>query len=178
MAWTWLAILAGTVVDVLSGAAGEPAYVPLTGAADSDDEPGLVRMRSALLAAIVAIAIVVPTVVAIPARFASVDAEGDHSAAAWTDHALQVMQPNAMIVSWWSYSTPLWYAQLIQGRRPDVAIVDDRTRLDDNLGSLTDVIDANLGKRPVYVIRLDPPRSSGSPSATSWTTSMATTRAA
>ena len=34
--------------------------------------------------------------------------------------------------------------------------LDDRTRLDENLGSLTDVIDANLGKRPVYVIRLDP----------------------
>ena len=61
-----------------------------------------------------------------------------------------------MIVSWWSYSTPLWYAQRVEGRRPDIAIVDDRTRLDGNLGGLTDVIDANLGKRPVYVIRLDP----------------------
>ena len=30
------------------------------------------------------------------------------------------------------------------------------SRLDENLGELTDVIDANLGKRPVYVIRDDP----------------------
>ena len=60
-----------------------------------------------------------------------------------------------MIVSWWSYSTPLWYAQLIEGRRPDIFIVDDRTRLDQNLGDLTTVIDGNLGKRPVYVIRID-----------------------
>jgi hypothetical protein len=156
MAWTWLAILAGTAVDVLSGGAGEPAYVPLTGRAGDDDDPGLVRMRSALLGAIIAVAILVPTVAAIPTRFATVDATDDHSAAAWTDHALEVMQPNAMIVSWWSYSTPLWYAQLVQGRRPDIAIVDDRTRLDQDLGSLTGVIDANLGKRPVYVIRLDP----------------------
>jgi hypothetical protein len=59
------------------------------------------------------------------------------------------------IVSWWSYSTPLWYAQLVEGRRPDIAIIDDRTRIDEKLGSLTDVIDANLGKRPVYVIRID-----------------------
>ena len=66
------------------------------------------------------------------------------------------MEPDAAIVSWWSYSTPLWYAQRVEGRRPDIAIIDDRTRLDENLGSLTDVIDANLGKRPVYVIRLDP----------------------
>jgi hypothetical protein len=66
------------------------------------------------------------------------------------------MEPDSLIVSWWSYSTPLWYEQLVEGRRPDIAIVDDRTRLDENLGSIEDVIDANLGKRPVYVIRLDP----------------------
>jgi hypothetical protein len=65
------------------------------------------------------------------------------------------MQPNAAIVSWWGFSTPLWYAQKVQGRRPDIEIIDDRTRLDQNLGSLSDVIDANLGKRPVYVIRVD-----------------------
>jgi len=60
-----------------------------------------------------------------------------------------------MIVSWWSYSTPLWYAQLIEDRRPDIFVADDRTRLDQNLGDLTTVIDANLGVRPVYVTRVD-----------------------
>ena len=74
----------------------------------------------------------------------------------WTDHVLTVMEPDAVIVSWWSFSTPLWYAQRVEGRRPDIDIVDDRTRLDENLGSIDDVIDANLGKRPVYVIRLAP----------------------
>ena len=34
--------------------------------------------------------------------------------------------------------------------------MDDRTRLDENLGDLNDVIDANLPTRPVYVLRLDP----------------------
>ena len=58
------------------------------------------------------------------------------------------MEPNALILSWWSYSTPLWYVQRVEGRRPDIAIVDDRTRLDENLGGLTDVIDANLGDGP------------------------------
>jgi hypothetical protein len=58
------------------------------------------------------------------------------------------------VISWWSYSTPLWYAQDIEGKIPDVWIVDDRTRLDEGLGSITDVIDDNLGKRPVYVIKL------------------------
>ena len=66
------------------------------------------------------------------------------------------MAPGAVIVSWWSYSTPLWYAQRVEGRRPDLSIIDDRTRLDENLGGLTDVIDAHLGRDPVYVIRDDP----------------------
>jgi hypothetical protein len=59
-------------------------------------------------------------------------------------------------VSWWSYSTPLWYAQHVGGRRPDIRIVDDRTRLDEDLGDYDDVIDATLPSRPVYVIREDP----------------------
>jgi glycosyltransferase involved in cell wall biosynthesis len=29
---------------------------------------------------------------------------------------------------------PLWYAQLVEGRRPEIAIIDDRTRLDEQLG--------------------------------------------
>jgi hypothetical protein len=65
------------------------------------------------------------------------------------------MEPRAVLVSWWSYSTPLWYAQRVEGRRPDLVIVDDRTRLDQGMGDLTDVIDAHLGREPVYVIRDD-----------------------
>ena len=110
-----------------------------------------------MAAVLLASSSLVPTLAAVPDRYAAVDAQRpDDAAAQWTDHALQVMEPDAVIVSWWSYSTPLWYAQRVQGRRPDIAIIDDRTRLDENLGALTDVIDANLGKRPVYVIRLDP----------------------
>jgi len=69
---------------------------------------------------------------------------------------LEVMAPGAVVVSWWSYSTPLWYAQRVEGRRPDLWIVDDRTRLDEHLGDITDVIDEQLGRHPVYVIRDDP----------------------
>jgi hypothetical protein len=44
----------------------------------------------------------------------------------------------------------------VEGRRPDLVIIDDRTRLDEGLGDITDVIDAHLGRIPVYVIRDDP----------------------
>ena len=47
------------------------------------------------------------------------------------------MEPDAAVISWWSYSTPLWYAQRVQGERPDITIIDDRTRLDENVCGLT-----------------------------------------
>ncbi len=58
-------------------------------------------------------------------------------------------------MTWWGYSTPLWYRQVILGERSDVSVVDDRTRLDEGLGSVDDVIRANLGRRPVYLVRRD-----------------------
>ena len=142
MAWTWLAILGGLLVD----AAGV-------------DTGGFVRQRPTVRTAVmlvVAIVLVTPSLLAAPSTYASVDVSGDHKAAAWKDRVLGLLEPNAMVVSWWSYSTPLWYAQIVEGRRPDIFIVDDRTRLDQGLGSLTDVIDANLGVRPVYAMRQDP----------------------
>jgi hypothetical protein len=56
-------------------------------------------------------------------------------------------------VSWWSYSTPLWYATIVDGRRPDITIIDDRTRVDCNLLELAHVIDLYLPTHPVYLIR-------------------------
>jgi hypothetical protein len=61
---------------------------------------------------------------------------------------------NAVIISWWSVSTTLWYGQRVERLRPDIYIVDDRTRLDDNLGEVWDVVDRFLGKRPVFLIRM------------------------
>jgi hypothetical protein len=37
----------------------------------------------------------------------------------------------------------------VEGRRPAILVVDDQTRLDRNLGDVSDVIDANLSRRPV-----------------------------
>jgi len=62
---------------------------------------------------------------------------------------------NSVIVGWWSVSTTLWYGQRVLGLRPDIYIVDDRTRLDDNLGEVQDVFNRFLGNRPLFTIRLD-----------------------
>ena len=108
------------------------------------------------VAVILAAVLLVPTALSVPGRHLALDATHETDARRWVDGALDGMAEDAVVVSWWSYSTPLWYAQRVEGRRPDITIVDDRTRLDEDLGDFTDVIDANLPSRPVYVIREDP----------------------
>jgi transmembrane protein TMEM260 (protein O-mannosyltransferase) len=136
MAWTWLAILAAMTAAAVGGQ--------------------LSARRQEVTAAVLAAVLLVPTVLVLPGRLATVDVSRDHAAAAWLDRILPLLGPEAVIVSWWSYSTPLWYAQRVEGRRPDIFIADDRTRLDQGLGDVPDVIDDNLGRRPVYVMRQDP----------------------
>src|SRR5690349_19961829 len=91
------------------------------------------------------------------ARRAKTDRSGGTGARLWLSEELPVtvVTQDAVLVSWWSATTPLWYAQKVEGQRPDITIIDDRTMLDENLGRAPDVINANLGKRPVYVIRLE-----------------------
>jgi hypothetical protein len=171
IAWTWLAILAGTVAEQVAasfGGADEAARVgDAPGAAassvaareadETDDRPWPAprSVREAALAGALAIALIVPTLAELDARAREVDASDDRGAAAWLDSTLSRLEPDAVVVSWWSYSTALWYAQLIEGRIPEVTIVDDRTRLDQELGEVEDVIEDYLGRRPVYLIRAD-----------------------
>lgn len=155
IAWTWLAVLAVSVIEAfaaLTGAGPPGLRVGVAGGSDSHAawRGGLVDSATA---ALVAIALLVPTIGTLPARAARLDLSDERAAERWLDAALGAMEPNAVVVSWWSYSTTLWYAQHVEGRFPDGFIVDDRTRLDLELGEVPDVIDDHLGTRPVYVIR-------------------------
>ena len=139
MALTWVAFLGAWCVDV----AGR--WLDRT------------QLRAGRLAlpAVAALVIVAPSIADLPARWGEVDEHETTIARRWLDGVLTELAPNAVVVSWWSYSTTLWYGQYIDGLRSDVLVVDDRTRLDLDLGSPTDVIDRYLGVRPVYLIRLD-----------------------
>ena len=140
MAWTWLAIFAEGVARM---------------AGTGVDADGRRRLQP-VVAVVLAVVLLVPTAVELSDRYAAADRSQDTLAGAWVDHALTVMEPDAVIVSWWSYSTTLWYAQVIDGRRQDIDIIDDRTRLDRNIGDVYDVIDKYLPTHPVYVIRIEP----------------------
>jgi len=154
-AWTWIGVLAGSVADRVFAARGTGAQEARAG--DSPARGSLAGTLSeprTMVAAALGLALLVPTGIALPARWHELDRSQETWVARWLDDAFTAFKPDAVVVSWWSYSTPLWYGQLIEGRRPDVWVVDDRTRLDLNLGEVDDVIDTWLGRRPVYVMRV------------------------
>lgn len=149
-AWTWLAILAA----VIAGA----VWTLLATADDRKRPPSQQSSLDAgsgriVLAAALGLVLLAPTATALGPRRAAADDHTDVRAALWLDRVLPALEHDAVVVSWWSASTPLWYAQYVEGRRTDLFVVDDRTRLDLRLGEATDVIARYLGARPVYVIR-------------------------
>jgi hypothetical protein len=142
-AWTWLAILGA---EVAAGAAHLVA---------ARAGPGRLLSIETVAAAIVALVLLTPAITDLDARRAAADRSRAVEARLWLDEALPVIEPNAVVVSWWSTSTALWYAQKVEGRRPDIVIVDDRTMLDQGLGRAPDVIRRYIGEgRPVYAIRM------------------------
>ena len=144
MAWTWLGILVGGAVDLVSRGR---TFAPGTAAA---------RLRPVAIGVIAAGILLTPALFALSDRARAADRSHDVAAQRWLDAVVDTVEPNAAIVSWWSYSTPLWYGKHIDGRLPGVDIIDDRTRLDEELGSPADVVNRYLDEgRPVYVIRLD-----------------------
>lgn len=168
IAITWLAVLAAEVVRLAELALGHAPAGSLArslaasdsvdeldaGAGGEDIDPRGRRRASGLVEIVLVGLLLVPAVSAIPTTWRAVDRSADRTASQWLAAVLPKLDPHGVVISWWSYSTPLWYAQIIDLMIPQVSIVDDRTRLDEGLGSVTDVINANLGKRAVYLVRL------------------------
>ncbi|HXI44670.1 MAG TPA: DUF2723 domain-containing protein [Candidatus Acidoferrales bacterium] len=142
-AWTWVAMLAAVAVDLAVWLWAPIARRP------SDR----VRLATTAVAVVVAVALLVPQVGQLGGRRLQADRSGDTGAQAWLDAVLPAIAPDAVLISWWSTSTPLWYAELVEGRRTDIDVVDDRTILDRDYGTAVGAIDTFFGARPVYVIR-------------------------
>lgn len=148
--WTWIGILAAEVADLVGVLIGGlrrrtwPVRI----------EDPVVRRVSMAAAAIVGVVLLLPALGDLDTRRDRADRSGDTGAIAWLAEALPAVPQDAVLISWWSTSTPLWYAQKVEGLRPDIEIIDDRTMLDRDLGRAPDVIARYLGTRPVYVIRV------------------------
>ncbi|HZL32671.1 MAG TPA: DUF2723 domain-containing protein [Verrucomicrobiae bacterium] len=154
IAITWLAILAAEAVSLIERATDHAPAGSFLWSLGASVVDGVRGRASVLLEISLVVVLLVPSASAIPARAEAVDRSADLVAPRWLAGVLPKLDPHGVVLSWWSYSTPLWYAQDIEGKIPGVWIVDDRTRLDEGLGSVSDVIDNNLGRRAVYLVRL------------------------
>ena len=112
------------------------------------------RAATAVGTAVVAAALVLPAFSLVD-LYRARDLSGYREATRWVEGVYAAVPENAVIISWWSYSTPLWYHRWVLGERPDIKIVDERNILDDGYGDLYGAIDAFLGERPVYVVPAD-----------------------
>jgi hypothetical protein len=157
-AWTWIAVLGATAVDVVVGRLDPRRAGDVGRGVPGDGEPpGYVpawRSPRTMLSLAIGVALLVPTAVALPDRWRSQDRSRETWVETWLDEAFAAMAPDAVVISWWSYSTPLWYAQLVEGRRPDVLLLDDRIRVEMDLAEPDQAIDAYLDSRPVYLMRV------------------------
>jgi Protein of unknown function (DUF2723) len=143
-AWTWLGILAAWFVRLIVDA------IPGSEARFGSRAVGSLANALAVGAAI---ALLLPAIDASGTSRQLANRSYDTLAAEWLGQAMPALATNAVVVSWWSTSTPLWYGQKVEGLRPDVLILDDRTLLDDGFGDANTAIARYLGQRPVYVIR-------------------------
>ena len=107
------------------------------------------RVTTSLLLAALLVLVIVPAV----GRYDDQDASGDRRGRDYLEAVFTTVEPDAVIVSWWSFSTPLWYGQHVERRRPDITLTDHRDILDAGYGSVEAAVDAHLGERPVYLVR-------------------------
>jgi hypothetical protein len=144
---------AGALLDWISDlvAGRRPGQPEQANAPSSSTSTG---RRATTIAVVAAVVLIVPSLVAVPTRFRQTDASTDHIARAWLASVTEQLPSDAVVVSWWSYSTTLWYGQYVEHRRPDITVIDDSTIVQENLGSVSQVIDSYLGERPVFLIRL------------------------
>jgi Protein of unknown function (DUF2723) len=90
-------------------------------------------------------------------NWAASDRSGDRSAAVYVDALFEALPTDAAILSVWDASTPLWHAQVILDRRPDVLVVDDTDIVFDGWGTRERRIETLVCERPVFILRLKEP---------------------
>lgn len=88
--------------------------------------------------------------------FRQADRSGDHSGDDYVSAVLDSLPPDAAILSYWDASTPLWHGKYVQGRRPDVLVVDDTNIVYEGWGTREARIASLICQRPVFILRLDP----------------------
>jgi hypothetical protein len=92
-----------------------------------------------------------PLVLLVPVVLAATNAPrvDNRPATCFADAALDDVAPNAVVMSWWTYTTPLWYERFVIGKRPDVEVYN-------GIDLVPGELDRRFGQgRPIYLIQSD-----------------------
>lgn len=79
-------------------------------------------------------------------NFSIVDKSQDSSAKQYSIDIFNSVLPNSVILSWWHYSTPLWYRQLVLQERKDLMIINQYPN------EWTKYVSNYIDKRPIYTV--------------------------
>lgn len=88
-------------------------------------------------------------------NWSTADRSTDQSGQQYIDAVFASLPPNAAILTYWDASTPLWYGRFIEGRRPDVLVVDDTNIVFEGWGTRERRIASLICDRPVFILRLN-----------------------
>lgn len=109
------------------------------------------RAAAAASVAVLLLALMLPAA-SLVTLYETRDRSDDREASRWVASVFAALPQDAVVLSWWSYSTPLWYHRWVLGERPDTTIIDERNMLDDGYLTWDGTIRAFLGRRPVYLV--------------------------
>ncbi len=86
-------------------------------------------------------------------HWAQLDQHNNRDAEHYQRTLLGAVKSNAVVISWWSFSTPLWYGRYVEGRRPDVTIIDDSDIVSLSMGDVMGAIARHYPRRPIYLVQ-------------------------
>lgn len=148
----WLIVAIGVAVAFESIAAGLEATLRRAGAMSPGGVAGA-RARS-MVGAVVALAASILTLAIGVGGWSAADRSSDRTAAAYADAVFSALPRDAAILVWWDTAPPLWYGQFVDGRRPDILIVDDSNIVYEGWGTRENRIASLICERPVFTLRL------------------------
>ncbi len=147
----WLVIGIGAGVAVEAGARSLGRLLDAWVGPRGGSPAGTLRTAPTTIA-VVAGAVLAIALVAV--NLPSADRSGDHSADAYVDAVFAALPQGSAILSYWGASAPLWHATLVEGRRPDILVVDDTNIVYEGWGTREKRIASLICTRPVFIIHL------------------------
>ncbi|MDO8485992.1 MAG: DUF2723 domain-containing protein [Candidatus Limnocylindrales bacterium] len=137
--WLMLAIGAAVALDSIARGVGSRLSWPRRRRADA-------LIGAAALTFAVGLAVT---------NWQAADRSGDRSGEVFVGAVFDALPQDAAILSVWDASPPLWHAQFVLGRRPDVLIIDDTNIVYEGWGSRERRVASLICQRPVFILRLN-----------------------